>query len=445
MTRNPTYGDDSLEKVRKSFRHLLEGEEIPAEIRKELAKEFDDLRVMLDKLEQRELHVAALGRVGVGKSALLNALAGAKVFEVGVLFGVTKDWEARAWTPDDASGQLVAARLEGRLVLIDTPGFSEAGEAGQEREAISRAAAKRADLVLFVCDGDLTGPEVKLLHELADMHKPTLVALNKIDRLTDEERGEILDSIRSRWLGELGVDIDVVPVCAEPRPVVWEIEKPDGSVVTETRCPPAQVAVLKEHIWKKLEDAGLDLLAVNSALFASNLSDSVSERVAELRQKMAERVLAFYSTAKALAVALNPVPIADVLGGMAADAGMVMALARLHGMKMTWKAAEELSATIGKQMLLLVGTEILTHIAADVLKGLTLGLSTVVTALPQGLIAGYNSLVIGRAALVYLRQGFSWGPQGPKAVVKDILNRVDEKTVLAQMKTAIYEKLERRK
>ncbi len=363
---------------------------------------------------------------------------------MGVLFGVTKDWQASEWLSDEESGQLVGAHLDGKLVLIDTPGFSEAGEDGQEREAISRAAAQRADLVLFVCDGDLTAPEVELLHEFAQMNKPTLVVLNKIDRLTDEEREDVLSSIRNRWLKDLDQSIEVVPVSAEPRPVQWEIEKPDGSVVTQTRRPPVRIEPLKERIWQRLEEAGLDLLAVNSAIFASNLSDAVSERVTELRQKLAERILAFYSTAKAVAVALNPVPIADVLGGMAADAGMVMALAKLHGMSITWKAAEELSTTIGKQMLLLVGTEILTHIASDILKGLTFGFSTVLTAFPQGLIAGYNSLVIGRAALVYLRQGFSWGPQGPKAVVKEILETVDEKTVLSQMKAAIAAKLEKR-
>ncbi len=63
MIHTPTRGDDSLEKVKKSFRHLLEGDEIPKSIREELSKDFDDLRAMLDKLEGREF---AHRRSGVG-------------------------------------------------------------------------------------------------------------------------------------------------------------------------------------------------------------------------------------------------------------------------------------------------------------------------------------------------------------------------------------------
>lgn len=429
----------ALEKVRQSYRYILDKTEIPENVRKELSNEFDDLKRMLDKLENRELHITALGRVGVGKSALLNALANKKVFEVGILFGVTTECSSLKW--NDEKEEISGAILDKNLVLIDTPGFNEAGKDGEKHEQISRLAVKRADIILFVCDSDLTSFEVQLVEELLQYDKPLIVVLNKVDRLSQTETTEVLDSISNRWLKGLVDPANIISASADPRPVIVEKKLEDGTTEEFTRKREPEVSELKAKILELLEKEGLDLLAVNSAIFASNISDEISLKVTEIRKELAENILAVYSTTKALAVALNPVPVADVLGGMAADAGMIIALAKLHGMPMTWRAAENLASTIGKQMLLLVGTEVLTHVVADLLKGATFGLATAITALPQGLIAGYNSMIIGRAALVYFQQGYSWGTLGPKKVVKEILNEVDEKTLISQMKRTILVKL----
>jgi len=433
----------ALEKVKKSYRYILDKEEIPDKIREELSHEFDQLEGMLEKLENRELHITALGKVGVGKSAILNALVGRNIFEVGVLFGVTTECDSLLWS--DNGSEMTGAILDSNLVLIDTPGFSEAGQVGLEHEKLSRMAAEKADIILFVCDSDLTASEVDLVKELAQYQKPIVVILNKVDRFSAEELEQILDSISNRWLKDTVNTENIITASADPRPVIVERRLQNGQTEEVERKRPADVEQLKIRILQILEKEGLDLLAVNSALFASNISDDISLQVTRIRENLSENVLAVYSTTKALVVALNPIPVADVLGGMAADAGMIIALAKLHGMPLTWRAAEDLASTIGKQMLLLAGTEVLTHIAADLLKGATFGLATIITALPQGLIAGYNSMIIGRAALVYFRQGYSWGPNGPKAVVKDILSTVDETTLISQMKQTILGKLKSRK
>ena len=71
----------------------------------------------------------------------------------------------------------------------------------------------------------------------------------------------------------------------------------------------------------------------------------------------------------------------------------------------------------------------------------TAGLSTVVTASTQGAVAYYSTYVVGRIAAEYLAQGKSWGDGGPKQVVREILDSLDQDTVLSEAKGEIQARL----
>ena len=78
---------------------------------------------------------------------------------------------------------------------------------------------------------------------------------------------------------------------------------------------------------------------------------------------------------------------------------------------------------------------------SSALKGVSLGLSTVVTASVQGAVAWYGTYVIGRAAERYFAQGASWGPGGPKTVVREILASLDRDSLLAQAREDILARI----
>ena len=65
--------------ARESLRELLEDRRVPAEVRETLADDFAQVQAMLERLEHGQIHIAAFGRVSVGKSATLNALLGTDV------------------------------------------------------------------------------------------------------------------------------------------------------------------------------------------------------------------------------------------------------------------------------------------------------------------------------------------------------------------------------
>ncbi len=144
---------------------------------------------------------------------------------------------------------------------------------------------------------------------------------------------------------------------------------------------------------------------------------------------------------KSVGVALTPLPAVDVLGGSAVDATMVITLAHVYGMSLTWTNARRLIESIVEAAGWVLLGELATHFAASLFKGLTLGAGTALTALPQGAAAGYGSYVVGQAAKYYFEHGASWGGEAPKAVVSRILAATDKQSVLQRLKAEIQSKI----
>ena len=58
---------------------------------------------------------------------------------------------------------------------------------------LAREVAARSDVLLFVCEGDLTDVEHRALESLARLNRPVLLVLNKADRYTASERALLLE------------------------------------------------------------------------------------------------------------------------------------------------------------------------------------------------------------------------------------------------------------
>jgi hypothetical protein len=62
-------------------------------------------------------------------------------------------------------------------------------------------------------------------------------------------------------------------------------------------------------------------------------------------------------------------------------------------------------------------------------------------AVTQAGVAGVSSYAIGQITKTYLANGANWGPDGPKAVVQNILNSLDETSILNRIKWELKAKL----
>ncbi|MDX1406130.1 MAG: GTP-binding protein [Woeseiaceae bacterium] len=383
---------------------------------------------MLDKLQHGHLHIAVFGRVSTGKSSLLNALIGEQKFTVSPLHGETKKSSMEQWSEIQAAG----------VFLIDTPGLDEAG--GEAREEMAKEVANRSDLVIFVLDSDITDSELQALKTLLSQGRPVVITLNKSDLYTKDELESLLESIRNKTKGLAQPD-DVIAIAASPRPQdVVEIDE-EGKEAPATRERRPQVEKLRLRLWEIFEAEGKTLAALNASLFAADLSDQVGKRILSARKEIGDKLVRTYCVAKGVAVAFNPMPVADLFAAAFIDVGMVMHLSKVYDLPLSRREAGSLVSIIVAEAAALMGTVWALHFVSSALKAGTAGLSTLVTAGAQGAIAYYSTYVVGKIAGEYLAKGKSWGEGGPKAVVQKILDSLDRDTVLSEARREIQAKL----
>ena len=421
-------GQDNLNLALESLQDLLQDKRVPEQVRQSLAADYAEIEEMLQRLQQGQIHIAVFGRVSVGKSALLNALLGEDKFSTSPLHGETKAAQKGQWQEYQA----------GNIYLIDTPGINEIE--GEQREQLAQQVAARAELVLFVVDGDLTQTEVSALNTLAGTHRPILLVLNKMDRYRAHEKKQLLESLQQHT-GGLVEPQNIVAAAADPaQQLVIRLDE-QGNEVESTRKPAADVSQVKARLWDILQAEGKTLAALNASLFAGQLSDQVGQKIILARREAGQKIIHTYCTAKGVAVAFNPVPVADLVAAVMVDVTMVVHLSRLFGLPLSRTEAGSLIKTIGAQILVLMGTVWAVHFVSSVLKLGSSGLSALVTGGAQGAVAYYSTYIVGQAAEQYLAQGKSWGEGGPRYVVRKILDNLDRDSILEQARQDIKSRL----
>jgi small GTP-binding protein len=429
--------DSDYEAAMRSVRHAIERFRggTPEE-RAALGRELDQLHAMAEKLAAGKVEIVVFGEISTGKSALINALVGEAVAEVDVRGGWTKDVWHLGW---QGAGYVVPGLADSQVVLIDTPGLNEVD--GAERAKMAHEAAARADLVLFVTDSDLNEVEYSALVELAASHKPILLVLNKADLYPPQELEQLMALFTGSRLAGIVDPQNVIKVKADPRPVEYFIESADGRTRQEWRKPSPDVAALRERILEVLAVEGKALVALNAAMYAADKSDRMGALRVRMRNEQATDTIWSFAVLKAVGVASNPLAVADVVGGTAVDAVMVVTLGKVYGIDITTANARELSTSILKAAGWVMLSEAAVSYTASFFKAVTGGWATVLTALPQALAAGYGSYIVGQAARYYFEHGASWGQQGPKRVVTRILENTDKQSVLQRLRDEIKKKI----
>ncbi|AFY72362.1 small GTP-binding protein domain protein [Synechococcus sp. PCC 7502] len=445
--------------AQRTLRDLVGKLDLTPRERQGLEPEIAELQQMLEKLEQMVIQIAVFGMVGRGKSSVLNALLGENVFATGAVHGVTRSQQSANWqiSREKIAGfknqEILRVSLKSlgsaRIELIDTPGIDEVD--GEAREQLAKSVAQQADLILFVIAGDMTKVEYEALSQLRLASKPILLVFNKTDQYPTADRQAIYTKIRDERVKQLLSPEEIVMTAASPL-VPKAIMQDDGSVQAELVAGKPQIEDLQVKILEVLDREGKSLVALNSMIFADNVHEQVIQRKMSIRDRRANKIIWNAVITQAVAIAVSPVTVIDLVSTAIIDVSMILALSKLYGISMNQQGAIALMQKIAMGMGGITASELLTTLGLGSLKAL-FGVSSVATGgltaglyisvgIMQASVAGVSSYAIGLVTKEYLANGATWGEQGPKAVVSRILSSLDEASILARVKDELSQKLD---
>jgi len=178
--------------------------------------------------------VAIIGFPNVGKSTLFNRLLGEKKAIVHSSPGMTRDMNSIVCTIQDK-----------KFVLVDTGGFfdSKANPVTSKIKLKAWEASKQADVLIFMLDGrkGILPSEQDLYISLKKLNKPLIVAVNKMDSPSIEEK--------NLWeFFRLGGD-PIIPLSAEHKRNIEKLEQViydliPRKVPKEQELKPLKIAVV---------------------------------------------------------------------------------------------------------------------------------------------------------------------------------------------------------
>ncbi|MGK2927642.1 MAG: GTPase [Lysobacterales bacterium] len=229
----------SRRKQRDTEPRTLTTEALQDELVESAARGVDVSAALEEIREQRrrrgsgEIHIAVYGEVSSGKSSLVNALLPEARVETDPRAGTTTTIRHYEWLAPSGD----------RITIADLPGFN------LEDDTASVEETRRAHLVIFLCDADLTSSQVRQLKYLQERDKPLVLALNKADRYSADELTQLLAEIqRKTGLGRK----DVVAVSTGGREEVVRLLG-EGMEQRDARERRPEIAALRDAVQRHLD------------------------------------------------------------------------------------------------------------------------------------------------------------------------------------------------
>ncbi len=374
--------------------------------------DVSEAQAELKELAARQRHgtinLCFFGEISTGKSSLIKALVPEADVVVDVVGGSTDEIRHFRWQNEAGS----------KILLTDVPGI---GGVDGKLSAIATDEARRAHVVLFVCDSDLTRAEIRSIEALLSFDKPLVLVLNKADRFSSEEQATLMQKLLQR-VDEVGGELQrdhVVAVTAGGESDVIE-RHADGKEISVRRSRPADIGVLVVAINRLLAvDAGPLDQQRERAVFRLAAA-RLQEAEAEYRMQRSEQIIRS-STRKAVIGALAAIsPGSDLVIQGYIGTTMTQELCRLYGAAPRDLDVEEFlsmsQSRVGKALPLSLA------VAGNGLKAFP-GLGTVAGGLVHAVAYGLIFDALGRSLVLSLSRH---GALVPETAVKEFEDGISE-------------------
>lgn len=371
------------------------------------------------------IHLCFFGEISAGKSSLIKALVPEADVVIDVVGGSTDDVRHYRWRNDAGT----------EILLTDVPGT------GGHEDGLGDVAteeARRAHLVLFVCDSDLTRAELSGIKLLLAFDKPIVLVLNKADRYTADEQATLLQQLLRR-IDQLGGDSHkdhVVAVSAGGDTEIVE-RRADGSEGKSHRERPADIGVLVVAINRLLGDDTRPLDARRERAVFQIAAEKLEVAEGEYRLQRSEQIIRS-ATRKAVVGAMAAVsPGTDILVQGYIGTTMTQELCKIYGAAPRDLDVEEFlsmgQSRVGRALPLSMA------VAGNGLKAFP-GLGTVVGGLAHAVAYGLIFDALGRSLVLTLARHGELVPEMAAREFEEGISEHLEASVRRVAKLALDEK-----
>ena len=145
--------------------------------------------------------ITLIGRTNVGKSTLMNRLVGEKIAITSNKPQTTRNRIQTVLTEEDF-----------QAIFIDTPGIHKPqNKLGEYMVKSAKTTLSEVDLILFLVEPSykIGQGDMQIIENLKHIKTPVILVINKIDSISKEEVGKIIDSYK-----DLHTFDEIVPVSA---------------------------------------------------------------------------------------------------------------------------------------------------------------------------------------------------------------------------------------
>jgi len=346
-----------------------------------------------------EIYLTVYGEVSSGKSSLVRAILPAAEIETDPRAGTTIDIRHYSWVAESGD----------RIVITDLPGFN------LQDDSAAREETRRAHLVIFLCDGDLTASQVQQLRYLAGQGKPLVLALNKSDRYDAEERQSVMQRLRERsGLAEE----DIVAVSTGGREEIVRLLG-SGLEQRESRARSPEIAPLLQAVQRHLDENRdlMESLRDTSVLLLAN--EKLDLAKARHRTQQADELVRLYSKRAVIGALAAVAPGSDlVIQGVLATQ-LIRELSRLFDVPVKEIEIESFLQLAGGKLRNM--TAITLAIAGNALKAFP-GLGTITGGVVHAVAYGMIFDSLGRAAAATLASRGALRPYPAAEAFEELLH-----------------------
>lgn len=358
-----------------------------------------EIREQRRRKESGEIHIAIFGEVSAGKSSLVKALLPEAEIERDARAGTTRAITQYRWTA--ASGD--------RVLVTDLPGFN------LDDDTAAREETRRAHLVIFLCDSDLSASQAQQLQSLVASNKPVVLALNKSDRFSESERAQLLQRLQQRS----GLPPEnVVSISAGGRQEVVRLLG-EGIERREERERPAQIESLLRAVQRSLDQDRelMESLRDTSILLLANEKLDLARQ--QHREQQADELVSRYSRRAVIGALAAIAPGSDlVIQGVLATQ-LMRELSQLYEVPVKDMQIESFLQLAGGKLKNM--TAITLAITGNALKAFP-GLGTISGGLVHAVAYGMIFDSLGKAAAATLASRGELRPYPAAVAFEELLN-----------------------